>query len=142
MIPAGQVRETLPVMSRPMVRTLPIQENAMKKHSALLLLIASSLGVTAGSAAVIGPDTVAIQSETVRYDATEIRDARSARDLFFRIRQAAEEVCRISSFPRGHEIWYEHDCEAAAVEQAVRDADLPALDAYYFRDRDDSVRRR
>src|SRR5262245_60438857 len=116
----------------------------MKKHSSLLLLMASSLGLTAAGAAVVDPETIQIQTEAVRYDPAEIRDSRSAEDLFFRIRQAAAEVCRISSFPRGYEIWYEHDCEADAVRQAVSDVDLPALDAYYYRDASEAavIRRR
>jgi UrcA family protein len=104
----------------------------MKLHTGLVLLIAAAAG-TASAAEGEGPDGVAVESMTVRYDAAEIVDRRSAGKLFFRIRQAAEEVCRIASFPRGYEMWDEHSCQVDAVDEAVRDADLPALDRYYYR---------
>jgi UrcA family protein len=104
----------------------------MKLHTGLALLIAATTAGTA-SAAVQGegPNTLAVQSMTVRYDATQISDRKSAGKLFFRIRQAAEEVCRVAASPRGYEMWDEHACEVDAVEQAVQDANLPALDYYY-----------
>ncbi len=99
----------------------------------LALVAAAAVGMTGidPAAPVEGPDMLQIQSETVRYDAMDINNRKSARQLFFRIRQAAEEVCRTSSFPRGYEIWSEHDCATAAVEQAVGDAGMPALTEYY-----------
>lgn len=114
----------------------------MKTHPGLPLLLAATLGATALAAPVVDEETLQIQSETVRYDPAEIRDSRSAEDLFFRIRQAADEVCRISSFPRGYEIWYQLDCETEAVRQAVDDVDLPALDEYVYGDAGETVIRR
>ena len=76
-------------------------------------------------------DSVEVRTVTVPYEASEIRNEDTAEDLFFRIRRAAAEACRISSFPRGYEIWYEHDCEAEAVAEAVNDADVPVLEDYY-----------
>lgn len=105
----------------------------MKRHSVLALLVAAPLGLAATAAPVEGPDSLAVKSMTVRYDAAQISNRKSAETLFFRIRQAAEEVCRIASFPRGYEMWDEHACEVDAVAEAVRHADLPALDRYYYR---------
>lgn len=105
----------------------------MKLHTGMALLIAASAGVASAAIPGEGPDSLAVQSMTVRFDAAEIVDRKSAGKLFFRIRQAAEEVCRIASFPRGYEMWDEHACEVDAVAEAVRDADLPALDRYYHR---------
>ncbi len=106
----------------------------MKLHTGMALAIAAASPCVAGAAVPgEGPDTLAVQSMTVRYDATEIRDSKSAQRLFFRIRQAAEEVCRIASYPRGYEMWDEHACETSAVADAVRTADIPALDQYYYR---------
>jgi UrcA family protein len=102
----------------------------MNKHLALAAAIAS-FGIVGATAPLDESDVLQVRSVSVPYDRSEIRDGRSAEDLFFRIRQTAEEVCRISSFPRGYEIWHERDCEVEAVEQAVRDADIPVLDQYY-----------
>ncbi|MEO8315379.1 MAG: UrcA family protein [Pseudomonadota bacterium] len=106
----------------------------MKLHTGITLLIAAAATGVAG-AAVPGeePDTLAVQTMTVRYNATEISDRTSAEKLFFRIRQAAQEVCRLASYPRGYEMWDEHACETNAVAEAVRDAALPSLDQYYYR---------
>ena len=95
------------------------------------------LGLAAGGTAVAQQGTtmapeVETRTLSVEFDADEIRTERDAERLFFRFRQAAEEVCRISSFPRGYEIWQEHDCEADAVARAVEDADVPALDEFYY----------
>ncbi len=107
----------------------------MKRHSTLALLATTALGTLAGAAtAATGntdPDELAVRSEVVHYDAAQVTDDSSARQLFFRIRKAAEDVCSISSHPRGYEIWYEHSCDADAVEQAIREANVPALDHYY-----------
>jgi len=105
----------------------------MKKHHGLTLLAAASFAMGAAAAPVEDPDSLQVRSETVRYDAQRVQDGRSAEELFFRIRQAAEEVCHIASNPRGYEIWYEHDCEAEAVSDAVAQADIPALDEFYDR---------
>lgn len=106
----------------------------MKLHTGMALLIAAaSTGVAAAAVPGEGPDTLGIQTLTVRYDAARIDDRKSAEKLFFRIRQAAEEVCRTASFPRGYEMWDEHACELETVAQAVRDAALPALDRFYYR---------
>lgn len=104
----------------------------MKTHPALAVLAATSFGMVATAAPLEDPDSLQIRSETVRYDARQVQDEKSAEKLFFRIRQAAEEVCRIASNPRGYEIWHEHDCEAEAVSQAVGQADIPALDEFYY----------
>jgi UrcA family protein len=106
----------------------------MKTHSVLALVAAASFGSAALAAPVVeDPDSLAIKSMTVRYDAAAITDSKSAEKLFFRIRLAAEEVCRLASYPRGYEMWDEHACEVDAVAEAVREADLPALDRYYSR---------
>lgn len=102
----------------------------MNKHLALAAAIAS-FGIVGATAPVDDSDSLEVRSVSVPYDRSEIRDEKSAQSLFFRIRQTAEEVCRISPHPRGYEIWHEHDCEAEAVDQAVRDADIPVLDQYY-----------
>lgn len=108
----------------------------MKRLCAILM--AGTLGagamaadVTSGAAGAAYMDSIEVRTETVPYEASEIRDEDAAEDLFFRIRRAAAEVCRISSFPRGYELWYEHDCEAEAVAEAVSDADVPVLEDYY-----------
>jgi UrcA family protein len=105
----------------------------MKRHSVLALAAAALFGSVAVAAPVEDPDSLAIKSMTVRYDAAAVTDSKAAERLFFRIRLAAEEVCRLASYPRGYEIWDEHSCEVDAVAAAVRDADLPALDRYYSR---------
>lgn len=102
----------------------------MNKHLALALVV-GSFGIVGATAPLDDSDMLEVRSVLVPYDRSEIRDGRSAEELFFRIRLTAEEVCRISSRPRGHEIWHEHDCEADAVDQAVREARIPALDQYY-----------
>lgn len=104
----------------------------MNKHYGLTLLIAATCGMAGAAAAQEGPDSLEMRSAAVSYDAAKTHDAKSAEKLFFGIRQAAEEVCRISSYPRGYEIWQEHACETEAVAQAVREAGVPALDEYYF----------
>jgi UrcA family protein len=111
----------------------------MSKHSRTVLLAAAALAVpalgVAATGAAVDPDSVQVRSQVVTYDAGEIDDARSAQRLFFRIRQAAAEVCSIASHPVGYELWEEHTCEADAVEDAVRDTGLPELSEFYFRRR-------
>jgi UrcA family protein len=134
------LREHLVVLAIQIHDPFAKQEHDMKTRSMLALLLAGSFGAIGGAAEpgdmrldmLNGPDMLEMDSETVRYDAMQIRDEKSAERLFFRIRQAADEVCRISPTPRGYEIWFEHDCAAAAVERAVENADVPALDEYYF----------
>lgn len=108
----------------------------MKKHYAMALLIAAPLGPVAlahhAADHVDGPDMAQIRTEIVHFDAAAIHDRKAARKLFFRFRQTAEEVCRLSSNPVGYEMWEERACEAEAVADAVRQARLPALDAYYY----------
>lgn len=105
----------------------------MKTHIGIALLLAGALGVAGGASAAetIEPENLQVRSITVPYDASQIRDPRSAEVLFFRIRQAAAEVCNIASHPRGYELWYEHACESEAVADAVDDANEPALDQFY-----------
>lgn len=105
----------------------------MKTLSTLTLLALTASGTASAAVTMNAPDSLQIQSATVHYDAAAIQDRRSAKKLFFEIRMAAEEVCRLSSAPRGHEIWAERDCEAAAVAEAVNAADIAALDEYYYR---------
>lgn len=105
----------------------------MKLHAGLALLIAASAGEASAAVQTEGPDSVVVESMTVRFDAEEVVDRKSAGKLFFRIRQAAEEVCRLASYPRGYEMWEEHSCQVDAVAEAVREVDLPALDRYYHR---------
>jgi UrcA family protein len=78
------------------------------------------------------PDSVDVRSTKVSYNTAEIRDAAALERLFFRIRLAAEEVCRTNGNTRGVEIWIQHNCEADAVVQAVRASGIPALQQYYF----------
>ena len=109
----------------------------MKKEQFIpAILVAACLGCASGAAlaATPGSTDLQIQSETVHYNAADIRGTKSAKDLFFRIRKAAEDVCSDSSEPRGYEMWLEHDCETAAVAKAVRQANLPALSDYYVND--------
>src|SRR5688572_9829371 len=108
----------------------------MKRLIAILMTGAAGVGAMAAdvsgeAAGAAYMDSVQVRTVAVPYEAAQIRDENSAEDLFFRIRRAAAEVCRISSFPRGYELWYEHDCEAEAVAEAVRDTDVPALEDYY-----------
>lgn len=117
----------------------------MNKHFRNSLLAAAALGLSgiaaaaAGSAqepdGVLDPDSVQVRSEIVRYDAAGIDDPRDAERLFFRIRKAAADVCSIASHPVGYERWVEHECEAEAVEDAVRATDIPELNDFYFRRR-------
>lgn len=99
--------------------------------TSLILGLAASGAAMAQQGSAMDPE-VETRSLSVEFDADEIRTPRDAERLYFRFRQAAEEVCRISSFPRGYEIWQEHDCEAAAVARAVEDAEVPALDEFYY----------
>lgn len=106
----------------------------MKKTS-LAVLVAASLGF-AGAAAASTADTelrrsVQVDSETVEFDAERASTAAGASMLFDRIRQTADEVCRIASHPVGYEIWVQHNCEARAVARAVRSVDIPALNQRY-----------
>jgi UrcA family protein len=94
------------------------QERHMKRHSVLALLAAAPFAMVATGAPVEGPDSLGVRSMTVHYDAASITDSKSAEKLFFRIRAAAEEVCRLASYPRGYEIWEEHSCAANAVAEA------------------------
>lgn len=115
----------------------------MTKQFATALLLAGSLGAAGMSFAQSGSTMVVdeslttnigiveVRSMSVRYDASEMNDPKSAQKLFFRIRQAAEEVCRLSSHPRGYEIWEERACESEAVAEAIELADIPELDEYY-----------
>lgn len=105
----------------------------MKRHIGMALLLAGTLGVAGGASAAEGDelDSVEVRTISVPYEASQIRDEQSAETLFFRIRRAAEEVCRIASHPRGYEIWYEHACEAEAVADAIGDVNEPQLDEYY-----------
>lgn len=101
------------------------------------IFVAAALASAAATvpAAIVetgGSDYVQVRSEVVDYEAAEIRDAKSAERLFFRIRQAAEEVCRLSTHPVGYELWEERACEAEAVSEAVDATDLPALEDYYL----------
>jgi UrcA family protein len=108
----------------------------MNTRSRAIFLAAALAGATATVPAAVrdtdGSDFVQVRSEVVDYEATEVRDAKSAERLFFRIRQAAEEVCRVSSHPVGYELREERSCEAEAVSEAVDATDLPALEDYYF----------
>lgn len=103
----------------------------MKKHSAFTLLIAAPFAMAAAAAPVEGPDMLQINSMPVQYDAAAVRDSKSAEKLFFRFRQTAEEVCRQSSRPAGAEVWEQLACENEAVADAVRQADIPALNTWY-----------
>jgi UrcA family protein len=108
-------------------------EHHMKLLTGMALLMAASAGVAGAAVPGEGPDRVAVKTVTLHYDANRIQDRNSAERLFFRIRQAAEEVCRIASYPRGYEMWDEHACEVETVAFAVRDVGLPALNRYYYR---------
>ena len=114
-------------------------EDHMNKHLRTTLLVAAAVGMPAlGAAAtdpIENPASVQVRSGSVTYDAERIDDPRSAERLFFRIRRAAEEVCRLSSHPVGYELWEERACEADAVEDAVRTTAVPELDEFYFRRR-------
>src|SRR5262245_38446954 len=109
------------------------QEHHMKLLTGLALLMVASAGTAAAALPGEGPDRVAVKTLTLHYDANGIQDRRSAEKLFFRIRQAAEEVCRMASYPRGYEMWDEHTCEVETVAVAVRDVGLPALNRFYYR---------
>lgn len=118
----------------------------MNKHIRSSLLAAAALGGLSGLAAAAAvpaqeagstqdPDSVQVRSEIVRYDAARMDEPREAERLFFRIRKAAADVCSIASYPVGYERWVEHECEAEAVEDAVRATDIPELNEFYFRRR-------
>ena len=84
----------------------------MKRLCAILMAGTVGAGAMAADVTNEAPgaaytDSIEVRTMTVPYEASEIRDEDSAEDLFFRIRRAAAEVCRISSFPRGYEVWYE-----------------------------------
>jgi UrcA family protein len=108
----------------------------MNTRSRAIFLAAALAGAAATVPAAVrdtgGSDFVQVRSEIVDYEAAEVRDAKSAERLFFRIRRAAEEVCRLSSHPVGYELWEERACEAEAVSEAVDATGLPALEEYYF----------
>lgn len=105
----------------------------MKPHIGLSLLLAASLGVAGvASAATSGPpQNLQIRSISVPYDPARVINQDTAETLFFQIRHAAAEVCRIASFPRGYELWYEHACETEAVAEAIDEVNIPALDEFY-----------
>jgi UrcA family protein len=125
----------------------------MNKRIGMALLLAGSLGAAgvAGAASgstmnveamtVDGFGTIEVRSLSVPYD-TGMQDDQSAKKLFFRIRQAAAEVCSIAANPVGYELWEEHACEKEAVAEAIQLADIPALDAYYVERAGGSVARR
>lgn len=108
----------------------------MNRQFRTTLLAAAACGLTGLAAAadepVENPDSVLVRSELVTYDEARIDDQRDAERLFFRIRHAAADVCRIAANPVGYERWVEHDCERDAVAEAVRDTDVPELIEFYF----------
>lgn len=113
----------------------------MKKDTRVASLAAASLavaGVTSlalagvASAAPAGTDSVQVASTNVTFSTELANTPQGAKQLFFRIRLAAEEVCRTASYPVGHEIWTQHACETAAVANAVRSAGIPALSERYL----------
>jgi UrcA family protein len=108
----------------------------MSRHFRIALLATAATGLTglaaADTDAVQNPDSVQVRSETVHFDAARIDDEQAAERLFFRIRHAAADVCRIASHPVGYELWAEHSCETGAVEEAVRATDIPELNEFYF----------
>lgn len=105
----------------------------MTKFTRLAALAAASLLATgAASATPADTDSVQVASATVAFNAEAANTPQGARQLFFRIRQAAEEVCRIASHPVGYELWTQHACENAAVSRAVRASGIPALNERYF----------
>jgi UrcA family protein len=111
----------------------------MKTTIATALLATAALGVGSAlaqesTANVAGPAAASdalTRSLTVRFDADHIQSPRDAEKLFFQIRQAAEEVCRLASNPRGHELWEQHSCETLAVAKAVDEANVPELTRLY-----------
>ena len=105
----------------------------MNKFSRIALVAAATLGFTAAASASADQSSVDVQSVPVSFSIEEASSAQGARTLFNRIRKAADEVCRISPHPRGHELWVQHECEARAVEQAVRQTNLPALNEIHER---------
>jgi UrcA family protein len=100
----------------------------MQRSSGLVWIAVATLGfATAASASPSGTGSVQVNSVTISYDAADAATSQGARELFDRIRQAADKVCRIASYPVGYEIWHQHACEAKAVSEAVRQANIQAL---------------
>lgn len=97
-----------------------------KVTAALLMAAMTGCGVAVAQDSTF-PDALQVDSEVIRYDASKVHDDRSAKRLFYQIRKAAEDVCRISSHPVGYERWVEHDCEADAVAKAVSQSGIPVL---------------
>jgi len=105
----------------------------MTKTTRLAAFAAASLAFTGiAAAAPDNTDSVQVASPKVAFNAEAECTPQGARQLFFRIRQAAEEVCRTASYPVGYELWNQHACETAAVSGAVRAAGIPALSERYF----------
>lgn len=105
----------------------------MRKTFVFTLITAcAAAGVASMAGAVERQEAGQERTEKVTYHvASAATDAKTAKELFFRIRGAAAEVCEISSHPVGHELWATHACEVSAVAAAVREANVPALNAYY-----------
>ncbi len=100
----------------------------MQRSSGLVWIAVATLGfATAASASPNGTSSVQVSSVTVSYDVADVATSQGARELFDRIRQAADKVCRTASFPVGAERWEQHACEAQAVSEAVRQANIQPL---------------
>lgn len=106
----------------------------MRKSISLIAAAASLALAGVASAAPGDTDSVQVRSMTVSFETDQAHTPAGARQLFHRIRQAADEVCRIARNPVGYEIWVQHSCEARAVKAAVQAAGIPALEQYYSRD--------
>lgn len=101
----------------------------MRKDHLTGCVAALSLGL-AGAVAAQAPelDIVEVRSIPVSFNMQAAHTPDGAYTLFHRIRQAADQMCRTSSYPVGHDRWVQHACEADAVNQAVQDLSIPALD--------------
>lgn len=106
----------------------------MKKSASLAAIAVASLALTGVASAAPGDtDSVQVRSMTVSFATDHAHTPEGARQLFHRIRQAADEVCRIARNPVGYELWVQHSCEAQAVKAAVQSAGIPALQQHYKR---------
>ena len=93
-----------------------------------------ALAALAPSGLVLGGtlnETVETHTRTVKYSRSSVQTEEGAKALYSKVRAAARFVCGDGAFPLGHDRWAVQSCTAAAVEKAVQQASLPALDAVH-----------
>jgi UrcA family protein len=99
--------------------------------SVVFLLAASAAFSGAAVASSANSFDVQVKSRIVTIETSDAKSPAGVRKAFNLIRQAAEETCRTSAYPVGHEIWVQLSCESQAVAKAIQSANIPALTEFY-----------